>query len=293
MDEIEKIFQANERQYKKITQKSILLYIVVLLLLILCFYDEILNNDFSSIVLFLLSMFFWYSAWKNIRSAKYAQNNILSLKKLSDDMDVKCPLKVFERLLENKKRKDYSLVLFNYLSLLVTVCKFDEFRNTYECNRTVIKKSPIMLEYFREIFAGLMKDDSVYNNIILEHEFSRYFHAQGELTPRGERQRSKDKQREISQLLIKKDYQTVIKRIDQIEKVSKFAEFSYSLLKEEALFWLAPNNYQLPEIEYPEFLCAQSLIHLVETGERYYYEYADEIYDMIDLDMKNAKRKLI
>lgn len=293
METAQELYCTYEKEYKKITRNWIIQLVIITVLIVAAFLNYILNYKFFMALIIGLYVYPAYKFIKRNRNLKYISNNQRLQKELVDNLEIKSTLQVHKKLLNNKKRRDYWTILTSYLSLLIIACDFDEFEKIYDSNRDVLKSSPLTLKLFKGVFVELIQDDRVRQDIIFQHRFSRYHHAQGPLARRGTLQRNEDISREISQLYENQEYQRVIDKIEQSDNDTSYQMFLWEMLKERATYHLMLDDYKMPEIKNPDLLCAKKLIHLVETKTEYYYENANEVYLKLERDFVEAKKHSI
>ena len=218
-----------EQMYKKINRIFYLSLIAVSILLLFVGRINILLTIFLGILLVFISI--------NVRNILYNKNTRKIGDKLHEDFEVDFSISVLELLLQNKKRNDYTYILFLYLYALTLGCQFEKFREVYLENRECIKKHVGGdLEFFLELFLSLQSDRSEYKRIIFQYTFSPYHNVDHELSGVKAHLRHRDRLREIAQLYELEEYQKTIEKIDGIQFRNKLEAESYEFLKKKCLY---------------------------------------------------------
>lgn len=208
-----------------------------------------------------------------------------------NELKVDLALEVFRQLLRKKRRRDYTLLLLNYLLLLLDTGKIDEFKKEYADNRKVIRNRRFDKSIQEKLL--LMSDDKENRrNHIFQYRFSKYHNRIGKLSWKKSYLRRKDRLYEIMQLYELKEYKQAIEVIEQIPFENRYEALLYQSYKERCLYHLK-EPYSVPDDTIYPFVFVTEWSSLVKTGEEFKYSNMNSIIDVINRDQVIAKKNII
>lgn len=250
------------------------------------------NNVFLSGVAWIIT----YFVLKTLRNYGYSKEIYYKIKdKFSEDLDISFVLQAFNSFVQNKKRVDYGNVLFGYLNYLAIACEFEEFRRVYSENRVDIQKrlSKSQLSVLLNIFLGICEDRSRYKESLFKHIYTSYHTKKGKLSRLQSHLRQKDILHEISQHYSLGEYELILIKVAEIEQ-DGFENNNIKLLllsmKERSLYHLN-KEWHLPDERQSKILAGLKWKYLIENGQEYRYEGAEEVIALIDQDIQHCSSK--
>lgn len=207
--------------------------------------------------------------------------------KWMDDLDTDFALEVYRKLLREKKEMTYVMPL--YLNLLCLTRNYEELEENYaiymkEKNKVIKPILDVLLEHF----ASLMADKTLYEKLIFQHKFSKFYGVEGELNKSKARLRFRDEQKKILQMFFQKRFEQVIDEVERMHAQNRFQHLWGEVVKQQCLYYLNRRN-EIYLHDAPEWML-HPLQHLMDTGEEYYYADAGKWVEQIEGDMPRANK---
>ena len=292
---MEEFLQNYEKQYRKTARLYIGLKITVVALLIGYMVTSIFYESSIS------TLMLWSAVILTFGNRKIAQafsDNVNTIVfKWTDDMDVAFAFDVFEKLLQNKKRKDYAFVLSAYLNLLVIMCRFEEFDDIYLENQNVVQKSLYrIMPFYYEMFTGMMKDRSEFRDIVSKRKVSKYYNVEGKLSKKAQALRKRDEQYTVQKMYEMGEYAQLLEYLEKVHEAAKYDHILYDTYRQSCLYQLNP-GYEIVIPDVPDLYCIRTLKYLKETGEMYSLDKAKEFAERCKADseagIKLRNRKIM
>lgn len=138
MESIQQFLNNYEKKYKKLYKVYIVAIIVCSIMFgVAVLFSGIYNVNIISSVIFYIVL---VSLVTTITHVGYLKNIDTITNKYKDDLDASFALGIFNGLLQDKTRRDYSLILVTYFKMLIITCQYDTFVKEYKSNRSILLK---------------------------------------------------------------------------------------------------------------------------------------------------------